>query len=270
MKKTNLALFVIVATLAILGLGLFSATGMLVGRRWVRGSGNVIEETRPVSGLTGVSLATIGHLFIEVGDTESLRIEAEDNVLKHLKTEVRNGNLRIGTQNFARLNPAKPVNYFLTVTKLDTIKISSSGDVEAPDLRAEELSIDVSSSGNLEMGDLETEALNVKISSSGDVTMGLLNADGLEVDISSNGDLNIAGGEVRTQTINISSSGQYMAPDLVSDEADARLSSNGSATIWVQERLKASLSSSGDLVYRGNPTVDARTTSSGQLVQIGE
>jgi hypothetical protein len=67
----------------------------------------------------------------------------------------------------------------------------------------------------------------------------------------------------------ISSSGNYAAQDLESDEATVRLNSSGSATIWVQDNLKANLSSSGDLRYRGNPTVDA-TTSSGDVTQIGE
>jgi len=68
----------------------------------------------------------------------------------------------------------------------------------------------------------------------------------------------------------ISSSGNYAAQDLESDEAKVRLNSNGSATIWVQDHLKANLKSSGDLRYRGNPTVDATTSSSGDVIQIGE
>ena len=240
------------------------------GGRTVRGSGNVVEETRAVSGVTGVNLATIGTLIIEVGDTESLRIEAEDNLMEHLETKVRSGTLKIGTQDRVNLRNTKPIDYYLTVTDLDTIVISSAGDIEAPDLEAERFSITVASSGNLEMGDLEADTLTVKISSSGDVTMGLLYANKLDVNIGSNGDLDIAGGEVEAQKVTISSSGKYTAQDLASGEAEVRLSSSGSATIWVQDNLKANLSSSGDLRYRGNPTVDATTSSSGDVIQIGE
>jgi hypothetical protein len=236
----------------------------------VRGSGDVVEETRAVSGVTGVNLATIGHLTIEVGDTESLRIEAQDNLMEYIETEVHNGSLRIGTQDRVNLRSTRPINYYLTVTGLDTIVISSVGDVEAPDLEAERFSITIASTGNLEMGDLEADTLTVNISSSGDVTMGVLNADTLEVGIRSTGDLDIAGGQVKTQEVTISSSGKYTAQDLASDEAEVRLNSTGSATIWVRDRLKASLSSSGDLRYRGNPTVDATTNSSGDVIHIGE
>jgi hypothetical protein len=262
-RNTNLLTTLIFATLVLSACSIGDV-------RTVRGSGDVVEETRAVSGVTGVNLATIGHLTIEVGDTESFRIEAEDNLMEYLETEVRSGKLRIGTQDKVNLHNTKPVNYYLTVTDLDTIEISSSGDIEAPDLEAERFSITIASSGNLEMGDFEGDALTVKISSSGDVTMGMLNANTLMVDIDSTGNLDIAGGEVKTQNITISSSGKYRAQDLASDEADVRLNSTGSATIWVQDHLKANLSSSGDLRYRGNPTVDETTNSSGDVIQISE
>ena len=54
------------------------------------------------------------------------------------------------------------------------------------------------------------------------------------------------------------------------EAAEVRINSNGSATIRVSEQLKANLSSSGNLYYVGSPTVDVRTTSSGDVEQIGE
>lgn len=44
----------------------------------------------------------------------------------------------------------------------------------------------------------------------------------------------------------------------------------GSATIWVNNNLKASLKSSGDVRYRGDPTVDATTDSSGDVIHISD
>jgi hypothetical protein len=262
-RNTNLLTKLVLATIVI-------SACSIGDNKTVRGSGNVVEETREVSGLTGVNLATIGDLVIEVGDTESLRIEAEDNLMEYLETEVRGGKLKIKTQNRIRLEATKRVNYYLTVTDLDTIEISSVGDIEAPDLEADRFSINVASTGNLEMGDLEADKLTVKISSTGDVAMGMLNADTLEVDIGSTGNLDIGGGEVKSQDISIDSSGKYAAQDMASDEADVRLNSTGSATIWVRDQLKAILRRSGDLRYRGDPTVDATTNSTGEVIQIGE
>jgi hypothetical protein len=236
----------------------------------ISGSGDRVEETRTVSGFTEVELATIGTLSIEVGEKEELRIEAEDNLIPYIETGVRSGRLTIETREGINLRGTQPVRYYLTVKDLDTVVISSSGDIEAPDLEAERFSVTIRSSGNLNVGGLEADTLTVKISSSGDMRMGMLNADILSVEINSSGDLDIAGGEVRQQDITIKSSGHYAAQDLRSSEAEVRLSSNGSATIQVRDHLKTHLSSSGDLRFFGNPKVNARVTSSGDVVRLGE
>lgn len=270
MNKAMLAILLgTIVLLAVVVLGMYGISRVLpFERTTVRGSGNVVEETRDLDGITGVNLATIGHLTTKIGEPASLRIKAEDNLMPYLQSEKRGGKLTIRTVENVRLDPTQPIKYILTTPHLEMIEISSAGDIDAPDLEAEQFSISINSSGDLVMGDLETDSLQVKIASSGDVRLGTLSADGLEVDISSTGSLDIAGGAVRTQDVNISSAGDYTAPDLASDEAEVRLSSDGSATLWVQEQLKATLNSSGDLRYRGNPTVDASTNSSGELVQI--
>jgi len=46
--------------------------------------------------------------------------------------------------------------------------------------------------------------------------------------------------------------------------------STGSATIWVRDQLQANLSSSGDLRYRGDPTMETTTSSTGEVIQIDD
>lgn len=249
--------------------GIDFGTISLGGARAVRGSGQVSEEARQVSGITGVKLATMGKLSIELGEEETLRIEAEDNLLEYIETDVRGGTLIIKTRDGVSLRKSRPINYYLTVKELDEILISSSGDVEAPDLEAKRFSVTITSSGDLVMGDLDTDRLEVRISSSGDMQMGELSANRVEVHISSSGSVDIAGGEVEEQDITISSSGGYHARNLKSDEASVRLSSSGSATIRVRDHLQAHLSSSGDVRYVGSPTLDVKTTSSGDVERIG-
>ena len=126
-----------------------------------RGSGKVITEQRDVSGISAVNLATIGRMTIEVGNVESLRVEAEDNLMQYLKTDVSNGELTIKNRDLINLNNTKPIRYFLTVKNLDSISISSSGDIQAPDLESRAFSINISSTGNLDIGALKADRLNV-------------------------------------------------------------------------------------------------------------
>lgn len=272
MNNTRQMILLTLFTLAVLVFLACSITIPQDDGKTIQGSGNVVEETRTVSGVSSVNLATIGHLTIDVGATESLRIEAEDNLMEYIETQVNNGRLTIDHREATRirLRPTKPVNYFLTVTGLDTIMINSSGDIEMGDLEADTLTVEIDSSGDVTLGMVNANKLTVQIDSSGDVTLGGVIANTLDIDIDSSGNLDIAGGQVEAQNITIDSSGNYAAQDLESAEAEVRLTSNGSVTIWVQDYLRANLSSSGDLRYRGNPTVDATTTSSGNVTQIGE
>jgi hypothetical protein len=259
-------------TIKCLGIGIFSLlfnACMVMDNFAERGSGRMATDQRNVSGVTGVSLATVGELFIEAGNTESLRIEAEDNLIPLIQTDVRDGVLTIQTGQPGNVHFTKSVRYYLAVKNMNSISIFSSGNIQAPDLKAERFSISVSSSGNLKMGDLQADALTVNIFSSGDVTMGVLNARLLEVNINSSGDLSIGGGEVERQNIAINSSGNYRAQNVASDESFISLNSSGDAAIRVRNQLTANLNSSGDLRYLGNPTVNVNKGSSGDLIHMG-
>jgi len=237
-------------TVLVLVLSTLACTASFGGANAVRGSGDVVEEERSVSGFSGIQVSNQGNALIELGETESLVVEAEDNLLEHIVTDVRGDTLVLGTENNVSLNNTKPIRYHLTVKELDDIQITSSGNVTAPSLEADTFTIRISSSGNLDMDGIE--------------------ANRLVVDISSSGSVNIGGGRVDEQDITITSSGEYDARDVDSRQAEVRLSSSGDATIRVSDQLQANLTSSGNLYYTGNPEVDARETSSGRVNRRSE
>ncbi|MBU1319929.1 MAG: DUF2807 domain-containing protein [candidate division Zixibacteria bacterium] len=273
---------------SILVIALIVSLPITASARKIRGSGEVVTENRDVSGIDGVELATIGTLHIEIGDTEKLTIEAEDNLIEYFDTEVHGGTLVIDNNSRLSLHPRKPIRYFLTVKELKDIEISSSGGIEAPDIKTERFRATISSSGNFQAGNLEVKSLDIRISSSGnvelgeviaqdieidisssgDVTLESLNAKMLIVDISSSGDIEIWGGHVDEQEVTINSSGDYMAKRLESNTAQVYSGSSGDATIWVVEDLEARLGSSGDVNYAGDPQVRERAGSSGRVRHI--
>jgi hypothetical protein len=238
-----------VATVLILCASVLAACTVNIGDT-VRGSGSVTSEGRAVSGITGVALTTIGELTIEIGDQESLRVEAEDNLLQYFQTTVDGGVLTIETEPGVSISATKPVRYYLTVNSLESIKVSSSGNVSAPSLEAGRFEVNISSSGNVDVAELQADSLEVMISSSGNLTIG--------------------GGQVASQEIKLSSSGDYEAGDMQSAAAEVAVSSSGSATIWVTEKLEANLSSSGNVRYYGSPYTDVNESSSGETTNLGE
>ena len=61
----------------------------------VVGSGNIVQETRSVTGATGVDLQSAADLTIEQGAPEELILQTDDNLLTLILTDVQNGILVI-------------------------------------------------------------------------------------------------------------------------------------------------------------------------------
>jgi len=204
-------------------------------------------SVRDVRGFDKVELSAAGRLVLVQGSTESLEIEASAEDLARISTSVSLGTLRIG-QVRPGDSPRGPITYRLTMKNIAGLATSSSGTIEAARIDTETLALATHSSGSITVGTLAARTLAVEISSSGNVTVA---------------------GTVERQTLTSSSSGEYRAEDLASREAVAKLSSSGRATLSVSETLTGSVSSSGDLRYRGNPTrVTVTTNSSGRVVKL--
>jgi hypothetical protein len=216
----------------------------------VRGSGQVVTEEREIGGATGVDLQSFGTVHIEQGERVGLRVEAEDNLLRYIETDVREGRLEIAHRRGTRLLNTKPIDYWLTVRDLDEVSISGAGNVEADDLQAGRLTIRLSGAGSVHIEDLEAETLYVTLSGAGG--------------------LSIEGGVVERQEVVISGAGDYRAQDLDSGETTIRLSGMGSATVRVRERLDVTISGAGSVRYRGDPEVDQQITGAGRVQRIGE
>lgn len=217
----------------------------------VRGTGSVIQEERPIGYFNGVTLATLGNLYIEVGNEEKLVIEAQENLIPYFETTVTGEMLKIKTRDGVNLNPTAPVNFYLTVKKLDAIVLTGSGNIEAPALQADKFLVELGGAGDIEIAGVT--------------------ADALEVQISGSGTLRVSGGRAGKQEVTISGSGKYEARGLQSNEADVTISGSGSMTINVRQHLRVNISGSGSVRYVGNPALDKLTVSgTGTVEQISE
>jgi hypothetical protein len=212
------------------------------------GSGNVIQEERPVSGVTGVLLSSIGDLHIRQGGGEALRLEGEDNLLPYLRTEVQGGILNVWTDGNVDLSPTAPIDLYLTVAGLESVEVTGVGDVDAPDLT--------------------TDRLDVRLTGVGDLDFPGLEAEELEVTLAGVGDMNVSGNVVE-QRIAISGAADYNARELRSTRAEVRITGSGSATVWATDRLVVSITGTGSVYYAGDPALVSSVTGSGRIVHLG-
>ncbi len=210
----------------------------------IEGNRNVITKKRKVNGdFTKVRASTGLDVYISQGNKSSITVEADENLHDIIKTEVRDGKLRIYSEKgFWR---AKATKVFVVVKNVEEIKATSGSDVYSDGvLKVKDIVVSTSSGADMK---LELEATSVDASSS------------------SGSDLKILG---TTDTFygSASSGSSTKAYGLKSKDATVKVSSGADLTIYVTESLDARASSGGDIRYKGNPEkINKRRSSGGDI-----
>jgi len=210
----------------------------------VSGDGNVVTETRDITGFTGVHAGSGVDVYLSQGDFK-VEVVADENLQEIITTELEGGNLHIRTRQGIRNAESKKV--YVSLPELKRVNISSAGDCkgETP-FKCEELDINVSSAGDLEME---------------------VYANEINVDISSAGDAKLFGETVKLRA-NLSSAGDLHAFDLKAEEARVEVSSSGDAKVNASRELDLSASSAGNIYYTGDAkVVRSHTSSAGDIIR---
>jgi hypothetical protein len=217
----------------------------------IRGSGNVISESRQVQDFSAVEINYPVELTVKQGQTPSLTIEGEDNLLPQLDTRVSGSTLIIenSERNFSkRVNSTKPVRINLTVKDLRRVDFPSAGSLSADGLKTEDLRISISGAGTVTLTNLTAVTLDVNLSGAGNIR---------------------ADGKADTLITDISGFGSFHGDNLASQNADVTISGAGNATVWAKDSLKADISGTGSVRYYGSPSVNKSVSGVGSVSGLG-
>lgn len=183
-----------------------------VGGNHVVGSGVAASEEREVGDFTGVRIEGSSNVIVTVGESPTLTIEADDNILPLIETVVRSGTLVIGSKD--SYSSKLGIRVTLTTRALRSVEIAGSGSVSATgvdggDFRAriagsgdvevkgtvDALTASINGSGDLRLGELEAVTAKVLIAGSGNATVSV--RDELTVEIAGSGDVQYRGAPTR-------------------------------------------------------------------------
>lgn len=214
----------------------------------------VKTETRDVSGFNEVVLRGFGDATIIQGDEEGLTIEADEEILARLGSEVHGTRLVLGlnlewwewlTWWFSWLFMAnKEVRYTIQLRDFAGASISGSGKILADELRGASCRFSISGSGNVGIEHLDAGAVETHISGSGNVKMG---------------------GRAERQRIQISGAGSVQNSELETQDTEVRISGSGKASVNAARNLGVDISGSGSVFYRGQPKVRQSISGSGRV-----
>jgi len=214
------------------------------------GSGNVITETRAINDFHAIEVSYPGQIIVKQGTKESLKIEAEDNLLPRLKTRVRNGVLEIyyERQDGKHVNPTKGVNITIVVKDLTDIDFTSAGELTIEKLTTDKLDVSLSGAGDFELNDIDVQSLRVRLSGAGSMS---------------------ASGTADDLDVTISGFGDFDGAELHDKDARVDISGAGSATVWFKRELTAKCCGAGSVSDDGSASVSRQISGIGGVNHLG-
>lgn len=193
----------------------------------LKGSGNIVKETRSVAYFENVHLNGSGTVTVNYAPNQKVEVEGYQNLVPAFDTYVSNGTLILEYKH--QYTNIKNNNIHITIEtpliKGLTINGSGNGSINGNFPAQTTLSLFINGSGNLTTSAFPLDDLNVRINGSGDI---------------------------RTNAL--------------AKTADAKITGSGYISLIALNSLKAVIDGSGTIDYAGNPTnVQTQISGSGKI-----
>jgi hypothetical protein len=216
----------------------------------IEGNGNLKKETRQVSGYTAISSSGSWDVMVAYGESNSISLEGDENLLSYIETKVENGKLTIKNKKNVNLHSKNKITIYVSLTRLTGVTLSGSGDI-------------------IGEGKFDNEGTTeFKVSGSGKIKLAFHKINNVELGISGSGNIRLSGAATTVQA-KISGSGNADCGDLLCDDASASVSGSGNVKFYANKSVEANISGSGNVSYKGAATeVKKHVSGSGRLVKV--
>ncbi len=211
----------------------------------VKGNGDVQTQDREVSNFSGIKVSGAYTIYLSQDDECSLRVVADENIQKIIKTVVKNDILYI--KNETSIRNAKKMELYIGFKYLRFIKANGAISLKNENkLKFDELKIEINGASSAK---LELSANKISIDNSGASSIHLK-------------------GKAKELNVDISGAGSVNAIDLKVNEARVDISGVGTGKVYVEDKLRVSISGIGSVKYKGDPTVTSDISFLGVLKKI--
>jgi hypothetical protein len=188
------------------------------------------REDRSISGFTELEVSGAFEIVLTQGNTESLTIEADENIMGNIKTRITGNTLEIYTKGTIR--NYRVMRVYITFKQLESIDLSGAVKVTADQsLQFDRLDLDISGACIIEF-DMEADRLDLDLSGASKLYLNGY-ANYMDADCSGSSKLMLSG--LKTKRISFESSGA------------------STAEFWVTESLDVESSGASNVRYKGNP-----------------
>lgn len=243
MKKIYL-----LASLMIAGVQ-FGNAQTIFGNKKIQGNGKVISVQRSVNDYEQIQVYGSLDVDLTLGREGLIEIEAEENLIEYISTDVEGDKLILRTQKGYNIRPSvrKRIKLTVPIEHINEIEILGSGDIECNEL-------------------LKTNHLKASVDGSGDINLNIA-AKSLNVGVYGSGDIELRG-KVNDFDATVDGSGDIDAFKLIAQNAYTSVLGSGDIQVYVEQQLNASTTGSGDIRFKGNPvTVEKKSLGSGSITK---
>jgi hypothetical protein len=222
-------------------------------QKWetVKGDGQLKTETREVGDFT--SLSSRGSMDVEIsyGPSNTITIEADENLLPYIETKVENGKLTIMPKKNVNLKSKSKMTVHVSMTKINSLQLSGSGNVHGKGAFS---------------NDDKTE---ISVSGSGDLKLAFDKFSDLDLAVSGSGNITLEGRATNRITARVSGSGNIDCSDIRSNDVDAKISGSGNVKVYAQNSIDAKISGSGNIFYKGDAQkISSKVAGSGKVLKM--
>lgn len=153
------------------------------------GQGSIVSETRMLADFHSVSSTIFADILVTQGPKEDVILEAQQNILRELKTSVVNGELRLTLNRCVDISRAVKVN--ITIPEIKSLKLIGVGDIIAQnEFDLADLNVALTGVGDFIL-EGTTTTLDITLTGVGDVKAFDLNSDMCDIDITGVGDAEV-------------------------------------------------------------------------------
>lgn len=216
--------------------------------RTVKGSGVLITETRTVS--NAEKIKSMGSFDVEItpGAITSVKIEGDDNLVKHIITENKNGFLVIKMEDDINYSTNNKLVVYITTPHIEEVSLSGSGNIitKGKFTGSNKLKVGLAGSGDADL-EVNTPTVTASIAGSGNIKLT---------------------GETQDATVSIAGSGNFNGEDLKAENAKASIAGSGDAKLFADVTLNVRIAGSGSVFYKGNAAVTQKVAGSGEVKKM--
>lgn len=214
----------------------------------IKGDGHVVSKQYSQKGFKDIDASSALNVHLKQSPDYSIRIDAEENLLKLLKVYTEKDRLVIGFRDKVNVSPTRPIEVYISSPEFRNLEGSGACNINTEGgIKGNEVKLSLSGASNADL-DLEANKLSVDASGATDIRLK---------------------GKVVYFSIDGSGNTTVHAFPLMADNTSVEISGAGDAEVCAAQSLKVDISGAGDVKYKGNPaSIKKDVSGAGNITQV--